>query len=39
MRRWAWTTRPALAIGIYPSIFNLFIAILRTFGFLSSDDE
>lgn len=28
-----------LAIGIYLSIFNLFIAILRIFGFLSSSDE
>ena len=28
-----------LAIGIYLSIFNLFLAILRIFGFLSSNDE
>ena len=28
-----------LAIGIYLSIFNLFLAILRIFGFLSSSDE
>jgi FtsH-binding integral membrane protein len=28
-----------LAVGIYLSIFNLFLAILRIFGFLSSSDE
>ncbi len=28
-----------LAVGIYLSIFNLFLAILRIFGFLSSNDE
>ena len=28
-----------LAISIYLSIFNLFLAILRIFGFLSSDDD
>ena len=28
-----------LAVGIYLSIFNLFLAILRLFGFLSSSDE
>ncbi|MGE3270409.1 MAG: Bax inhibitor-1 family protein [Chloroflexota bacterium] len=28
-----------LAIGIYLSIFNLFLAILRIFGYLSSSDE
>ena len=28
-----------LAIGIYLSIFNLFLAILRIFGFLSSSDD
>jgi FtsH-binding integral membrane protein len=28
-----------LAVGIYLSIFNLFLAILRIFGFLSSSDD
>jgi FtsH-binding integral membrane protein len=28
-----------LAVGIYLSIFNLFLAILRIFGYLSSSDE
>ena len=28
-----------LAISIYLSIFNLFLAILRIFGFLSSNDD
>ena len=28
-----------LAVGIYLSIFNLFLAILRIFGFLSNNDE
>ncbi len=28
-----------LAIGIYLSIFNLFVSILQIFGFLSSNDE
>lgn len=28
-----------LAVGIYLSIFNLFLAILRIFGFLSSSEE
>ena len=28
-----------LALGIYLSVFNLFLAILRIFGFLSSSDE
>ncbi len=28
-----------LAVGIYLSVFNLFLAILRLFGFLSSSDE
>ena len=28
-----------LAVGIYLSIFNLFLAILRIFGFLSSNDD
>ena len=28
-----------LAIGIYLSIFNLFLAILRIFGYLSSSDD
>jgi len=28
-----------LAVSIYLSIFNLFLAILRIFGFLSSSDD
>jgi uncharacterized protein len=28
-----------LAVGIYLSIFNLFLAVLRIFGFLSSSDD
>jgi FtsH-binding integral membrane protein len=28
-----------LAVSIYLDIFNLFLAILRLFGFLNSSDE
>ena len=28
-----------MAVSIYLSVFNLFLAILRIFGFLSSSDE